>query len=520
MSDHILEFDRVSKDFPGVRALSEVSFTVQRGEIHGLCGENGAGKSTLVKILAGVYPHLSYEGVVIFDGSELSFTGSSIRQAIDLGIAIVYQEFALVPQLTVGENIFLGREPHRGEIINWHKLYSQTKEILDAYHLEIPFAEKVANLGVGQQQMVEIAKALSENARLLILDEPTSALTETEVESLMTILRKLKSRGVTCIYISHKLEEFFRIADTLTVIRDGELINTLPITQTNTEEVIKMMVGREMKERFPKSRHTIGDVVLKVQNLSTLGAGEFNKRSLKNVSFDLRRGEILGIAGLMGSGRSELLTSIFGAAGSKIEGQIVIDRKTVRIENARSAMETGISYVPEDRKRQGLMVKDSILKNMSLPNLDQFASLFRINKHKELRTCQHFFESLRIRATSIQASVESLSGGNQQKVVIAKWLMSQPKVLFLDEPTRGIDVGAKYEIYKLINQLASEGVAIVMVSSELPELLGICDRILVMHEGRARGVLPIEKANQERIMTLATGLVWNGKERNEKAELD
>jgi D-xylose transport system ATP-binding protein len=509
MNDYILEFDRVSKDFPGVRALSEVSFRVRRGEIHGLCGENGAGKSTLVKILAGVYPHLSYQGRVLFDGSELSFTGSSIRQAIDLGIAIVYQEFALVPQLTVGENIFLGREPRQGGIINWHKLYSQTKGILDAYHLQIPFAEKVSNLGVGQQQMVEIAKALSENATLLILDEPTSALAETEVESLMDILRKLKSRGVTCIYISHKLEEFFRIADTLTVIRDGEVMQTTPVTETRTEEVIKMMVGREMKERFPKSRHAIGEVILEVRNLSSIGSGDLNKRSLKNVSFDLRRGEILGIAGLMGSGRSELLTAIFGAADFKTEGLISIEGKPVRIENTKSAMETGISYVPEDRKQQGLIVKDSILKNMSLPNLDQFASLLRINKLQELRACQRFFDSLKIRATSILANVYSLSGGNQQKVVIAKWLMSQPKVLFLDEPTRGIDVGAKYEIYKLVNQLAAEGVAIVMVSSELPELLGICDRILVMHEGRAMGVLPIEEADQEKIMTLATGLALN-----------
>jgi D-xylose transport system ATP-binding protein len=511
MSEYILQFDQVTKDFPGVRALSHVTFKVKSGEIHGLCGENGAGKSTLVKILAGVYPHGSYQGRVLFNDTELAFGGSSIRQAIEKGIAIVYQEFALVPQLTVGENIHLGREPETMGVINWHKLYAETKQILDSYHLRIPFAEKVVNLGVGQRQMVEIAKALSENARLLILDEPTSALTEQEVGALHEILRKLRARGVTCIYISHKLEEFFRIADTLTVIRDGEVIDTLPTLETNTEDVIRMMVGREMKERFPKSRHEIGPVVLEVKDLSSAAAGGTNKRALAGISFDLRQGEILGVAGLMGSGRTELLTAIFGAAEGRTQGEIRIDGKPVRIDSAKDALNHRVSYVPEDRKGQGLVLNESILRNMTLPNLDQFASFMIINKPKELQACQRFFESLKIKATSVMAPVESLSGGNQQKVVIAKWLMSRPRFLFLDEPTRGIDVGAKYEIYKLISQLASEEVAIMMVSSELPELLGMCDRILVMHDGRAMGILPVEEADQEKIMTLATGLTKNSK---------
>jgi D-xylose transport system ATP-binding protein len=511
MSEYILEFEKVTKDFPGVRALADVSFKVKRGEIHGICGENGAGKSTLMKILAGVYPRESYEGKVIFDDEELAFSGSSIRQAIERGIAIVYQEFALVPQLTVGENIFLGREPAAGGIINWHRLYSETKEVLGIYHLQIPFAEKIKNLGVGQQQMVEIAKALSENARLLILDEPSSALTETEVEALVGILKKLKARGVTCIYISHKLEEFFRIADTLTVIRDGAVIRTVPVSETTTEEVIRMMVGREMKERFPKSKHAIGETVLEIRGLSTSASGDTTKRTLKNVSFDLREGEILGIAGLMGSGRSELLTAIFGASESRCEAQIAIDGKAARLDTPKAAIEQGISFVPEDRKLQGLIPKDSILKNISLPNLDQFASALRINRLKELRTCQRIFDSLRIKATSILADIDSLSGGNQQKVVIAKWLISRPRVLFLDEPTRGIDVGAKFEIYKLINELAAAGVAIGLASSELPELLAICDRILVMHEGQAMGILPIDEADQEKIMRLATGLTLSEK---------
>jgi D-xylose transport system ATP-binding protein len=507
MSEYILQFDGVTKDFPGVRALSNVSFKVKEGEIHGICGENGAGKSTLMKIISGVYPHGSYQGRVLFKDTELSFSGLSIHQALERGIAIVYQEFALVPQLTVGENIHLGREPlNNAGLINWHRLYSETKELLDRYHLRIPFEQKVINLGVGQQQMVEIAKALIESASLLILDEPTSALTEKEVESLFEILHKLKAGGVTCIYISHKLEEFFRIADSLTVIRDGAVIRSLPVKETSTEDVIKMMVGREMKERFPKTRHEIGDIVLEAKGITTSPDAAKTKRALQEVSFDIRAGEILGIAGLMGSGRSELLTAIFGAPVSHLSGSVSVRGEKMPLGSIREAMARGISYIPEDRKRQGLVVKDSISNNMSLPNLYQFSSILAINKLKEIRECQRLFDYLKIKSNSLASSVESLSGGNQQKVVIAKWLMSKPRILFLDEPTRGIDVGAKYEIYKLINELAADGVAVVMVSSELPELLGICDRILVMHEGKAMGVLPVEQATQEKLMTLAAGM--------------
>jgi D-xylose transport system ATP-binding protein len=507
MSEYILQFEGVTKDFPGVRALSNVSFKVRVGEIHGICGENGAGKSTLMKIISGVYPHGSYEGKVLFKDTELSFSGSSIRQAIEQGIAIVHQEFALVPQLTVGENIYLGREPlNSAGLVNWHKLYSETKELLDRYHLKIPFEKKVVNLGVGQQQMVEIAKALAESASLLILDEPTSALAEKEVESLFEILQKLKAGGVTCIYISHKLEEFFRIADSLTVIRDGAVIKSLPVKTTNTEEVIKMMVGRAMRERFPRTLHQIGEVVLQARDITTTTDAAKMKRALQGVSFDLRAGEILGVAGLMGSGRTELLTAIFGVPVAHLSGTVAVQGQDMPLGNIQQAMARGISYVPEDRKRQGLVVKDTISNNMSLPNLNQFSSVLAINKLKEIRECQRLFDYLRIKSNSLAATVESLSGGNQQKVVIAKWLMSKPRILFLDEPTRGIDVGAKYEIYKLISELAAEGVAVVMVSSELPELLGICDRILVMHEGKAMGVLPVEQATQEKLMTLAAGM--------------
>lgn len=373
-----------------------------------------------MKILSGVYPHGSYEGKVIFQEEELTFQGLSIRQAIERGIAIVYQEFALVPQLTVGENIHLGREPlTNAGLINWYKLYSETKELLDKYRLNIPFEQKVMNLGVGQQQMVEIAKALMENAKLLILDEPTSALTEMEVESLFDILRKLKAGGVTCIYISHKLEEFFRIADTLTVIRDGSVIKSLPVKETNTEEVIKMMVGRDMKERYPRTERTIGDVVLEAKEITTAWDTSKTKRALQGVSFTLRAGEILGIAGLMGSGRSELLTAIFGAPAARMSGVISVNGQHIPTGSITEAMAHGISYVPEDRKRQGLILQDTILRNIALPNLNQFSSVLAINKLKEVRECQRLFDSLKIKANSLTAAVESLSGGNQQKVVIA-----------------------------------------------------------------------------------------------------
>jgi len=512
--DYILEIDNVTKEFPGVKALSNVSFKVKRGEIHGLCGENGAGKSTLMKILAGVYPYESYEGHIYLEKEELKFTHSSIRQAIEKGIAIVYQELALAPQMTVGENIFLGREPNKRGIINWYQLYSKTKEILAKYKLDIPFSAKVADLSVGRQQMVEIAKALSENAKILILDEPTSALTEAEVDTLMEILKTLKENGVTCIYISHKLEEFFRITDSITILRDGIVVDTVKTSETTTEKVIAMMVGREMKERFPIREKKIGNVVLEVKNLTAYDSLTPDRKKLDNISFSVRSGEVLGIAGLMGSGRSELVTTIFGEYGINVTGTIKLEGKEVHIHSAREAMNNHISLVPEDRKKMGLILMQSIVKNISLPNIKRFSTLFKINEYKELQQCKYYANYLSIKAPSLSTIVNSLSGGNQQKVVIAKWLMSQPKLLILDEPTRGIDVGAKYEIYKLINKLAEEGVAIIIVSSELPEILGMSDRILVMHEGKCTGILKREEATQEKIMTLAAGITLNNNSNN------
>jgi D-xylose transport system ATP-binding protein len=506
-NEYILEIDDVTKDFPGVRALANVSFKVKRGEIHGLCGENGAGKSTLIKILSGVYPYGTYEGHIYLKGEELKLLHESIHEAIKKGIAVVYQELALIPYMTVGENIYLGREPATKQgIINWHQLYSDTQKILERYHLNIPFAARVSTLGVGKQQMVEIAKALSEDAKILILDEPTSALTEAEVDTLMKILRHLKASGVTCIYISHKLEEFFRITDHITVLRDGKTVDTVPTSETTREKIIAMMVGREMKERFPISTRKPGKTILEIRNLTAYDPNNPEKKSVDHVSFSVREGEILGIAGLMGSGRTELVTTIFGEYGVNVTGEIVLHGKPLDIQSARDAMNSRISLVPEDRKALGLILLQSLLQNISLPNIQRFSTMFRINKHKEIRECQKFIQYLAIKTPSITTIVNTLSGGNQQKVVIAKWLMSEPKILIMDEPTRGIDVGAKYEIYRLMNTLAEEGVGIMMVSSELPEILGMSDRILVMDEGQCAGIVNRAEATQENIMALATGM--------------
>lgn len=504
--DIILDIRNVTKQFPGVIALNDVSMQVRRGEIHGLCGENGAGKSTLMKILSGVYPYGTYDGQILYDGQELKLGEGAIQQAMKDGIAIVYQELTLVPNMTVGENVFLGKEPTENGSINWNKLYSDTREILHKYQLDVDPQVQVKNLGVGKMQMVEIAKALSENARILILDEPTSALTEAEIEKLMEILRTLKQHGVTCIYITHKLNELFQITDSVTVLRDGKTVITLPTSQLNQESLVRYMVGREMKERFPKAVRSPGKVLFEVINLSAHDPSNSSRMVLKNVSFNVRAGEILGIAGLMGSGRTELVTTIFGEYGKVTEGKMVLDGEEIKNGSAREAMKNGISLVPEDRKGQGLVLIQSILKNISLPNLDRFSSLFRINGDAELFESSKQAKNLAIKAPNLQIQVDNLSGGNQQKVVIAKWLMGSPKVLIMDDPTRGIDVGAKYEIYKLMNELAETGVGIIMISSDLEEVMGMSDRIMVMCAGHSSETLEHTEATQEHIMRLATGL--------------
>ncbi|MBN1430500.1 MAG: ATP-binding cassette domain-containing protein [Anaerolineae bacterium] len=504
-NDVILDFQNVTKQFPGVTALSDVSMQVRRGEIHGLCGENGAGKSTLMKILSGVYPYGTYEGNIYYEGQELKFEIGAIHRAIEAGIAIVYQELTLVPSMTVGENVYLGKEPVNVGVVNWNKLYADTQDILNKYNLDVDPQIPVRHLGVGKMQMVEIAKALSENAKILILDEPTSALTEAEIDTLVEILQTLKSHGVTCIYITHKLEELFRITDTVTVLRDGKAVTTQLTKDLTIEKLVRHMVGREMKERFPEGHRQPGEVVLEVDNLHAESPRVAGQEILSGVSFNVRRGEIFGIAGLMGSGRTELVSTIFGEYGKVTAGTMKIEGREVEIKSARAAMKEGISLVPEDRKGQGLILKQSILKNISLPNLEQFSGLLNIDSDAELKACQQQAKNLDIKTPNLLAACDTLSGGNQQKVVIAKWLLSEPKILIMDDPTRGIDVGAKYEIYKLMNELAEEGVSIIMISSELEEVLGMSDRVMVMCGGRSSGILDISEATQEKIMAFATG---------------
>ncbi len=505
-NDIILEFKNVTKKFPGVVALNDVSFKIRRGEIHGICGENGAGKSTLMKILSGVYPHDTYDGSVIFNGEELLLGESAIQEAGNKGIAIVYQELTLVPTMSVGENVFLGREPVERGAINWNKLYANTREILEKYQLDVPPQAIVKTLGVGKMQMVEIAKALSEKALVLILDEPTSALSEAEIDKLMDILKILKSNGITCIYITHKLEELFRITDKVTVMRDGKEIVTEETKNLTQEKLVKYMVGREMKERFPKASRTPGNVIFKVEDLQALDPNEATRKVLNGVSFDVRKGEILGIAGLMGAGRTELVMTLFGEYGKVINGKILLNDLEIKPSSAREAINAGLSLVPEDRKGMGLVLIQSILKNISLPNLDQFSSFFRIDADAELKASMQQSKNLTIKTPSLEVAVETLSGGNQQKVVISKWLMSKPSVLIMDDPTRGIDVGAKYEIYKLMNDLAEKGVAIIMISSDLEEVLGMSDRIMVMCRGHSTTTLSVAEATVERVMALATGI--------------
>jgi D-xylose transport system ATP-binding protein len=504
--DVILDISHVTKQFPGVTALSDVSIQVRRGEIHGLCGENGAGKSTLMKILCGVYPFGSYQGQVTYDGTLLELGTRSIQQAGEEGIAIVYQELTLVPKMTVGENIHLGKEPHRGPSIDWDKLYADTASLLKRYKLAVSPLDVVSDLGVGQMQMTEIAKALSEHAKVLILDEPTSALSEAEVDQLMEILRELNAQGVTCIYISHKLEELFRITDTITVPRDGKVVSTQPTSQLTLEKLVGLMVGREMKERFPKGHRQPGEVFFRVEGLHATDPADPGREVLKGVSLELRKGEILGIAGLMGSGRSELVSTLFGEYARVVGGRIELDGREIAIRSARDAMKHRIGLVPEDRKRQGLVLMQTILQNMSLPNLGRYSGFMRIDQDAELTAVMSHSTSLAIKAPSVHVPVESLSGGNQQKVVISKWLMSEPRILILDDPTRGVDVGAKYEIYKIMNQLAEGGFAIIMISSDLEEVLGMSDRVMVMWEGRSNGTLEIGQATQEKIMARATGI--------------
>jgi D-xylose transport system ATP-binding protein len=498
-----LEMRGITKSFPGVRALDGVSLDLRRGEAHALVGENGAGKSTLMKILGGVYPHGTYGGEILIEGHEQRF--ARVRDAEGAGIAVIYQELSLVKEMTVGENIFLGRAPRRFGVVRWDELYRRATELLAGLRLKVDPRTPVKNLGIGQQQLVEIAKALSQDARILVLDEPTAALTGSEVETLFGILGDLRARSVAMIYISHKLEEVFRLADRITVLRDGRTVGTNATSEWTETSVIARMVGREVGDIYPQAEHERGEVAFEARNVSVADPNVAGKRIVDGVSFKVRRGEVVGIAGLMGAGRSDLLMAIFGAHAGRTSGEVLIEGKRVVIKSPADAIRHGLGFVTEDRKRFGLVLDQTILNNMTLAGLKKLSGRFVTNTDAEAAAGERASKELRVKANSIFTIAGTLSGGNQQKVVLAKWLLTNPKVLFLDEPTRGIDVGAKQEIYAQINRLARAGLAIVLVSSELPEVLGLSDRVLVLHEGKLTGEFTRNEATPEAVMFCATG---------------
>jgi putative multiple sugar transport system ATP-binding protein len=506
VSDYILEMQNITKEFPGVKALSNVNFKVKRGEIHCLVGENGAGKSTLMKILSGVHPFGTYSGNIVYNGQIQQF--KSIAESEATGIAIINQELALIPELSVYENIYFGHEIMDGRLINWNKTIISAQEMLKKVRLNINPSMKIKNLSVGNRQLVEIAKAFSKNAELLILDEPTAALNEDDSENLLDLLRELKAQGVTCIMISHKLKEIVSIADTVTVLRDGSTICSMDAhTQDITEqEIIKYMVGREIENIYPKRENIkVGDVCLDIKDWSVYDPVH-GREILHDININVRKGEIVGIAGLMGAGRTELALSLFGnVPGYKItRGEMLIDGESKTFKHPKDAMKAGLAYASEDRKKDGLILIQDIKYNTTIANLEKITNGIVINENEEIRISKDFGESINIKAPSIKQKVSNLSGGNQQKVSLAKWLFVEPKVLILDEPTRGIDVGAKFEIYTLMNQLVEQGMSIIMISSELLEVLGMSDRLYVMSHGKITGELSAEEATEQKVMTMAT----------------
>lgn len=506
MSDFILEMKNITKEFPGVKALNEVTFNVKRGEIHCLVGENGAGKSTLMKVLSGVYPHGNYTGDIVLNGNVQKF--GHIKDSEKAGVAIIYQELALVPHMTVYENIFLGNEIKKGMFIDWNESIIRAKEAMQKVGLSDHPDLLIKELGVGKQQLIEIAKALAKDVKLLILDEPTAALNEDDSENLLEILKELRNQGITCILISHKLNEVMEVADTITVLRDGQTIRTMDVHSEPVDEelIIKMMVGRELTNRYPAREPKIGEVVLEVKDWNVYSEVDSSRKVIKDASINLRRGEIIGLSGLMGSGRTEFAMSIFGKSyGSKVEGQLQLNGKTVSINSPKDAIEKGISYLTEDRKEKGLILIDDIKRNISISSLSSISKNTVINENEEIRIANEYKQKMRIKTPSIEQKVGNLSGGNQQKVALSKWMMTQPQILIVDEPTRGIDVGAKYEIYNIMNEFVSQGNSIIMISSELPEIIGMSDRVYVMNEGRIVGQVEKEDINQETIMKYSIG---------------
>ncbi len=486
-----LEMRGIVKDFPGVRALDDVDFSVQLGEVTALVGENGAGKSTLMKILTGVYT--KDEGEIFIEGKDAQI--EDVASSIQHGISMIYQELNLVPTINIAENIFLGREKKRRGFVDTAEMHKQAKKIIETVGLKIDTHSLVKNLSTVQKQMIEISKALSVNARLIIMDEPTSSLTETETELLLGIIQDLKKQQVAIIFITHRMKEIFQISDKIAVMRDGKMVTTLNTSETDTNEVVRHMVGRNIDTLFAKEEAPITDVVFEVEGVST-------KNFLKDVSFKVRKGEILGFAGLVGAGRSEVMRAVFGI-DKRESGTIKVNGKEVKINNTVDALTHNIGFLPEDRKEQALILNMTVRENITLACLKRLSKYNFLDKKREIDVSKSFIEQMRVKTPSMEQRIRNLSGGNQQKVAISKWLATDSHVLILDEPTRGIDVGSKKEIHSLMSQLAKQGVAIIMISSELPEILGMSDRIVVMHEGRVKGELLREDANQENIMQMA-----------------
>jgi putative multiple sugar transport system ATP-binding protein len=499
MRDVILQMRDITKTFPGVKALQNVNLDVRAGEIHAIVGENGAGKSTLMKVLSGVYPHGSYEGQIIYNGEECHFR--SIRDSEHKGIVIIHQELALVPLLSIAENIYLGNERANAGIVDWDETREGARAVLRKVGLKEDPDTLVTNIGTGKQQLVEIAKALSKEVKLLILDEPTASLSEKDSEALLNLLLGFKAQGISCILISHKLNEVSKVSDRITVIRDGHTIETLNKDQISEDRIITSMVGRALEDRYPARTPNIGEVVFEVKNWSVYHPQHRDRQVIRGIDLNIRKGEVVGIAGLMGSGRTEFAMSLFGKSyGVKVTGDVLLHGKKVDTSTVEKAVSHGIAYATEDRKTFGLNLIDHIKHNTTLANLVGVSRWGVIDDLKELDVANDYRKKTNIRSSSVYQTVGNLSGGNQQKVVLSKWLFANPEVLILDEPTRGIDVGAKYEIYSIINQLAAQGKAILVISSEMPELLGITDRVYVMNEGRLVGEMPAAEASQEKIM--------------------
>ncbi|MER7538425.1 multiple monosaccharide ABC transporter ATP-binding protein [Streptomyces sp. NPDC097704] len=505
MAGPVLEMRSISKSFPGVKALSEVNLSVAPGEVHAICGENGAGKSTLMKVLSGVYPHGGYEGEILFEGEPCRF--KDIRASEQRGIVIIHQELALVPYLSIAENVFLGNEHASRGVISWHRTLTHAAELLRQVGLDESPHTRIADLGVGKQQLVEIAKALAKKVKLLILDEPTAALNDEDSRKLLDLILELKAQGISCIIISHKLNEIARVADAVTILRDGRTIETIEIGPggISEERIIRGMVGRDLEHRYPERAPDIGEIAFEVEDWSVRHPIDQQRTVVDGASLNVRRGEIVGIAGLMGAGRTELAMSVFGRSyGRWAAGRVRLHGREIRTRTVPEAIGHGIAYVTEDRKQLGLNLIDDISRNISLSALDKVARYGRVDRHEETRVAESFRRTMNIKAPSVFAETGKLSGGNQQKVVLSKWIFAEPEVLILDEPTRGIDIGAKAEIYTVIAELAAQGKAVLVISSELPELLGLCDRIYTMAEGRITGEVARADATQESLMRLMT----------------